>query len=196
MHIKQCRFLLNTLSQTVQKQKLPVTPKMRSRILINAVADTNPYNAEITINKFFNCKLFRPLIKKLIKHESKHVDQLQIMARYIAGMADNTENGLNNFRKFIARKYPLYEDIYPFNKKFYQESIESRGVIKEGHPQFEKAKEYIKAFKEYPDLSILDDLGTLTDKGLKEAVKNFYKKIKLYRNNLLEVEARRYSKQK
>ena len=101
MNIKQCRFLLNTLNQAVKKQNLPVTPKLRSGILIDQYAGSNPYTAEITVNKIYNCRLFRPILRKYIKHETKHMDQFQIMARYIAGMAGNVDAGINNFRKFM-----------------------------------------------------------------------------------------------
>lgn len=197
MNIKQCRFLLNTLNQAVKKQNLPVTPKLRSGILIDQYAGTNPYTAEITVNKIYNCRLFRPILRKYIKHETKHMDQFQIMARYIAGMAGNVDAGINNFRKFIIRKFPIFDaGEFTFNKKFYKDTVARSGVIQEGHPQFEKAKEYVRAFKEYPDLDLLDDLSVCAEKGFKEMLKHKRAKSKLYKNNLLEVEARKAAKEK
>lgn len=134
MYIKQCRFLLNTLNQAVKKQNLPVAPKLRSGLMINVFGgDANPYTAEITVNKIYNCRLFRPLLRKLIKHETKHMDQFQIMARYIAGMAGNVDAGINNFRKFIIRKFPIFDaGEFTFNKKFYKNTVVRSGVIQEG----------------------------------------------------------------
>lgn len=169
MHIKQCRFLLNTLNQAVKKQNLPVTPKLRSEFIINGFGgDSNPYTAEITLNKIYNCRLCRPMLRKLIKHETKHMEQFQIMARYIAGMAGNIDAGVNNFRKFIIRKFPHFDGVFTFNKDFYKKAIERSGIIKDGHPQFEKAKEYVRAFKEYPNLDIFDDLNVCAKKATKK----------------------------
>lgn len=197
MHIKQCRFLLNTLNQAVKKQNLPVTPKLRSEFIINGFGgDSNPYTAEITLNKIYNCRLCRPMLRKLIKHETKHMEQFQIMARYIAGMAGNIDAGVNNFRKFIIRKFPHFDGVFTFNKDFYKKAIERSGIIKDGHPQFEKAKEYVRAFKEYPNLDIFDDLNVCAEEGYKEMLKNKRAKLKLYKNNLLEVEARKAAKEK
>lgn len=197
MHIKQCRFLLNTLNQAVKKQNLPVTPKLRSELIINGFGgDSNPYTAEITLNKIYNCMLCRPMLRKLIKHETKHMEQFQIMARYIAGMAGSIDAGVNNFRKFIIRKFPHFDGVFTFNKDFYKKAIEHSGIIKDGHPQFEKAKEYVRAFKEYPNLDIFDDLNVCAEKGFKEMLKHRMAKSKLYKNNLLEVEARKAAKEK
>lgn len=197
MYIKQCRFLLNTLNQAVKKQNLPVAPKLRSGLMINGFGgDANPYTAEITVNKIYNCRLFRPLLRKLIKHETKHMDQFQIMARYIAGMAGNIDAGINNFRKFLIRKFPHFDGVFTFNKKFYKDTVARSGVIQEGHPQFEKAKEYVRAYKEYPNLSILEDFNVGVEKGYREMLKNRRTKLKLYKNNLLEVEARKAAKEK
>lgn len=124
------------------------------------------------------------------------MDQFQIMARYIAGMASNVDAGINNFRKFIIRKFPHFDGTFTFNKNFYKDMIARSGVIKEGHPQFEKAKEYVRAFKEYPDISLLDDMEIYTEKGYMEMLKHKRAKLKLYKNNLLEVEARKAAKEK
>lgn len=196
MHIKQCRFLLNTLNQAVKKQNLPLAPKLRSGLVLDGFGGLNPYTAEITVNKFYNCRLFRPMLRKVIKHETKHMEQFQIMARYIAGMAGNIDAGINNFRKFIVKKFPHFDGVFTFNKNFYKDMIARSGVIKEGHPQFEKAKEYVRAFKEYPDISLLDDMEIYTEKGYMEMLKHKRAKLKLYKNNLLEVEARKAAKEK
>lgn len=196
MHIKQCRFLLNTLNQAVKKQNLPLAPKLRSGLVLDGFGGLNPYTAEITVNKFYNCRLFRPMLRKVIKHETKHMEQFQIMARYIAGMAGNIDAGINNFRKLIVKKFPHFDGVFTFNKNFYKDMIARSGVIKEGHPQFEKAKEYVRAFKEYPDISLLDDMEIYTEKGYMEMLKHKRAKLKLYKNNLLEVEARKAAKEK
>lgn len=196
MHIKQCRFLLNTLNQAVKKQNLPLAPKLRSGLVLDGFGGLNPYTAEITVNKFYNCRLFKPMLRKVIKHETKHMEQFQIMARYIAGMAGNIDAGINNFRKLIVKKFPHFDGVFTFNKNFYKDMIARSGVIKEGHPQFEKAKEYVRAFKEYPDISLLDDMEIYTEKGYMEMLKHKRAKLKLYKNNLLEVEARKAAKEK
>ena len=54
----------------------------------------------------------------------------------------------------------------------------------------------MRAFKEYPDLDILDDLNVCAEKGFKEMLKHKRAKSKLYKNNLLEVEARKAAKEK
>lgn len=196
MHIKQCRFILNTLNQTLQNNKIKVQPKIKSELLVNFVAaDANPYTAEITLNKVLNSRFLRPLTKKLIKHEVKHIEQFQIMARYFAGLAENIDKGLNNFKDFILQKYPHFE-VSKFNEKFYKKTIAECGLVKKGHPLFEKAKEYVEAFKQYPDLSILDDLEVWSEKGFKQMKKNRKNKRNLYKNNILEIEARQASKQK
>lgn len=124
MNIKQSRFLLNTLNQAVKKQNLPVTPKLRSELIINGFGgDSNPYTAEITLNKIYNCMLCRPMLRKLIKHETKHMEQFQIMARYIAGMVGSIDAGVNNFRKFIIRKFPHFDGVFTFNKDFYKKLL-------------------------------------------------------------------------
>ena len=82
MLVKQCRFMLNTLGQTLEKNNMKVQPKIKSELLINgALGDANPYTAEITLNKILNCKALKFLTRKFIKHEAKHIEQFQIMAR-------------------------------------------------------------------------------------------------------------------
>lgn len=196
MHIKQCRFILNTLNQTLQKNNIKVQPKIKSELLINLIAaDANPYTAEITLNKVLNNRLLRPVTRKLIKHEVKHIEQFQIMARYFAGISENSNKGLGSFREFLLQKYPFFE-YFNFNEKFYSQTIKKDGIINQSHPLFEKAKNYVNALKEYPDLSVLDDLEIWCEKGFKQMIKNRRNKKKLYKNNLLEVEARQASKQK
>ncbi len=196
MQIKQCRFILNTLNQVSEKNKLPVKPKIHTTIFLdNSAAEANPYTGEIKLNFLFNNRLFRPFIKRLIKHEAKHIEQYQIIARYFAGIAQNIDNGLNNFKELILKKFPMYKNE-KFNDKFYKQTIAKDGVIKKGHPLFEKAKEYVKALRQYPDMSPFNDLEVLSEKGVKEMFKNKWHKKKLYKSNFLEKEARMAEKQK
>lgn len=196
MQIKQCRFILNTLNRVAEKNKLPVKPRIYSRIFLdNTAASANPYTAEINLNKIFSLYIFRPLIKRIIKHESKHIEQYQIMARYFAGLSKNIDKGLNNFKGFILQKFPYYNWL-EFNERFYKQTIAKDGVIKKGHPLFKKAKEYVKALRQYPDMSPFNDLEVLSEKGVKEMFKNKWHKKKLYKSNFLEKEARMAEKQK
>ena len=196
MHIKQCRFILNTLNKTAEKNKLKVKPRITSTLFLDNVgADANPYTAEIRLNKIYNFRIFRPITRKYIKHEVKHIEQYQIMARYFAGLAENIDKGLNNFKDLILQKFPHCENS-KFNEKFYKKTIAECGLVTKGHPLFEKAKEYVEALKQYPDLSILDDIEVLANKGFTEMKKYRKQKRKLYRKNLLEVEARIAAKQK
>lgn len=196
MKIKQCRFILNTLNQVTEKNKLPVKPKIRSTLFFdNTAASANPYTAEINLNFIYNNRLFRPLIKRFIKHEAKHIEQYQIIARYFAGLSKNIDKGLNNFKGFILQKFPMCNHL-EFNEKFYKQTIAKDGVIKRGHPLFEKAKEYAKALRQYPDMTVIDDLATFDEKGIKAMFKNRRKKKILYKSNLLEKEAKMAEKQK
>ncbi len=196
MKIKQCRFILNTLNQVAEKNKLPVKPKIHTSLFLdNTAASANPYTAEINLNFIYNNRLFRPLIKKFIKHEAKHIEQYQIIARYFAGLSKNIDKGLNNFKGFILQKFPMYNHL-EFNEKFYKQTIAKDGVIKRGHPLFEKAKEYTKALRQYPDLTFINDLEVYYEKGIKAMIKNKLKKKILYKSNLLEKEARQAEKVK
>lgn len=195
MQIKQCRFLLNTLNQTLQKNNIKVQPKIKSELMLNgAFADSDPYTAKITLNKILNCKLLKFLTKKYIKHEVKHIEQAQIMARYFAGISGNIDKGLEQFRKLLIERFPLSE-IEKFNEKFYKKTIEIDGVINKKHHLFKKAKAYVEAFKEYPDMSLLDDIDVWYNKGFSSMIRNRKRKMKLYKNNILEKEARIASKQ-
>ncbi len=194
LNIKQNRFIINTLWKAAEKNNVSVIPKVRSRFFLsNTFAQADPYTAELSINKVLNCRILRPLIKRLIKHETKHIEQFQVMARFFAGLADNVDAGINNFKQFLLDKAPVCE-VFKFNTKFYQKTIENDGVIKEGHPLFEKAKQYIKAHKEYPDLSPFTSLEIYQEKGYKEMRKFQKQRDKLYKTNLLEVEARKAEK--
>lgn len=196
MQIKQCRFILNTLNQVSKKNKLPVKPRIHTTIYLdNSAAEANPYTGEIYLNLFFNNRLFRPFIKKLIKHEAKHIEQYQIIARYFAGIAQNIDNGLNNFKELILKKFPMYKNDN-FNDKFYKQTITKDGVITKTHPLFKKAQEYIKAVEAYPTSSSTDEIDILINDGIIAMFKNRFQKAKAYRKNLLEEEARRAEKEK
>lgn len=196
MQIKQCRFILNTLNQVSEKNKLPVKPKIHTTIFLdNSAAEANPYTGEIYLNLLFNNRLFRPFIKKLIKHEAKHIEQYQIIARYFAGIAQNIDNGLNHFKELILKKFPMYKND-KFNDKFYKQTIKKDGVITKTHPLFKKAQEYIKAVEAYPTSSSKDEIDILTNDGIIAMFKNRFQKAKAYRKNLLEEEARRAEKEK
>ncbi len=196
MQVKQCRFILNTLSKSLEKNNIKVQPKIKSELLLNgALGDTNPYTAEITLNKILNCKALKFLTRKYIIHEAKHIEQFQIMARYFAGISENINKGLELFKQLLLERFPSCE-FEKFNEKFYKKAIEIDGVIDKKHPLFEKAKSYVEAFKKYPDMSILDDIEIWYNKGFKAMIKNRRAKMKTYKNNLLETEAKQASKQK
>ena len=78
---------------------------------------------------------------------------------------------------------------------FYKKNIEIDGVINKKHHLFKKAKAYVEAFKEYPDMSLLDDIDVWYNKGFSSMIRNRKRKMKLYKNNILEKEARIASKQ-
>lgn len=198
MRVQTCKFLINTLNETAKQNKMSVTPKINSKYISNLKkSEFNPFTGEIILNKIFNSnnKILKPIVKKSIQHNIKHAEQFQIIARYFAGIAQNIDNGLNNFKELILKKFPMYKNE-KFNDKFYKQTIAKDGVIKKGHPLFEKAKEYVKALRQYPDMSPFNDLEVLSEKGVKEMFKNKWHKKKLYKSNFLEKEARMAEKQK
>lgn len=194
MNVKQCRFLLNTVNRVVEKNNYAASPKVRSKIYFGRIAaDFNPYTAEMGINKLLSCRIFRPLIRRMVRHELKHAEQFQIIARFFSGLAKNVDEGLNNFKAFIEQYNPLW-CIDSFNDKFYKKAIAKAGVIDSAHPLFDKAKKYIEAFKKYPDLSILDDMEIYDKKGFRAMLEHKRNKMKLYKSNLLEIEAKKAEK--
>ena len=191
MNVKQCRFLLNTVNKTVEKNNYAISPKIRSRIFIGRIAaNFNPYTAELGINKALSCRIFRPIIKRMVRHELKHAEQFQIIARFFAGLAKNVDEGLNNFKALIEKKNSIW-CLDSFNENFYKKAIARDGVIDSKHPLFNKAKQYIEAVKKYPDLSVLDDLEIFDKKGFRAMLEHKKRKMKLYKSNLLEIEAKK-----
>lgn len=193
MKIGNCRFILNTIQKATQSS---VKPKVKvGKIQQNpmAIAINNPYTAEITLNKYFSCPLFRSFLRKTIKHEAKHTEQFQIVARYFAGLKGNIDDGLQAFKKFLETKHFGNPFWFKFNKDFYKKSILKDGIITKENPLFSKAEEYVEAMKNYPDISkILDS----QNKNPFKAIKTYRQQIKIYNNNILEQEAVTASKQK
>lgn len=196
MKVKNCRFILNTLNKSAENNNLSVMPKIKpkySRKLIDA--DFNPYTAEITLNNITSSRILKPIVKKSIQHTTKHAEQFQIIARYIAGFTENINAGIKNFQNFMLKIFPQYES-QKFNKKYYQQVIKHDGVIKQGDNLFERAKKYVDALKNYPTYEPFENVKIWAEEGFEEMINNRITKNKLKRTNLLEVEARQAAKQK
>lgn len=196
MKVKNCRFILNTLNKSAENNNLSVMPKIKpkfSRKLIDA--DFNPYTAEITLNNITSSRILKPIVKKSIQHTTKHAEQFQIIARYMAGFTENINAGIKNFQNFMLKMFPQYES-QKFNKKYYQQVINKDGVIKKGDNLFETAKKYVDALKKYPKYDPFEDIKIMAEEGFEEMINNKIMRRKLKRNNLLEIEARQATKEK
>ncbi len=196
MKVKNCRFILNTLNKSAENNNLSVMPKIKpkySRKLIDA--DFNPYTAEITLNNITSSRILKPIVKKSIQHTTKHAEQFQIIARYIAGFTENINAGIKNFQNFMLKIFPQYES-QKFNKKYYQQVIKQDGVIKQGDNLFERAKKYVEALKNYPTYEPFENVKIWAEEGFEEMINNKITKNKLKKTNLLEAEARQAAKQK
>lgn len=196
MKVKNCRFILNTLNKSAENNNLSVMPKIRPSYSHKSInADFNPYTAEINLNNITGSRILKPIVKKSIQHTTKHAEQFQIIARYIAGFSDNINEGIKNFQKFMLKKFPQYQS-QRFNKKYYQQVIKKDGVIKQGDNLFERAKKYVDALKKYPIYEPFENVKIWVEEGLDEMINNRITKNKLKKTNLLETEARQASKQK
>ena len=198
MKIQTCKFLINTLNETAKQNKISVTPKINSKYIRKLKkSEFNPYTGEIILNNIFNTntKILKPIIKKSIQHNIKHAEQFQIIARYFAGVAQNIDTGIENFKNLLLEKFPQYESLN-FNKKYYQKVIKQNGTIKLGNNLFEKAKIYIKALKEYPTFEPFENVKICAEEGFDEMILNKINKKKLKANNLLETEAKNATKQR
>lgn len=196
MKVKNCRFILNTLNKSAENNNLSVMPKIKpkySRKLIDA--DFNPYTAEITLNNITSSRILKPIVKKSIQHTTKHAEQFQIIARYIAGFTENINAGIKNFQNFMLKIFPQYES-QKFNKQYYQQVIKQDGVIKQGDNLFERAKKYVEALKNYPTYEPFENVKIWAEEGFEEMINNKITKNKLKKTNLLEAEARQAAKQK
>lgn len=191
MNIKFCRYVLNIVGKA---SKTSVRPAIRFEKL-DAMGINNPYMGEIILNKKLNSGIIKPIfLKKYLRHELKHAEQFQIMARYCAGKAKSTEEGLCQFRKMLGEKLYNNSSIGFLNEKYYDRVIKKDGVIIENTPLYEKAEAYIKAFKEYPDMS--KALEKQSNQSFWDYIINLYKVKKSYKSNLLEKEAVSASKNK
>ncbi len=198
MRVQTCKFLINTLNETAKQNKMSVTPKINSKYISNLKkSEFNPFTGEIILNKIFNSnnKILKPIVKKSIQHNIKHAEQFQIIARYFAGIAQNIDTGIENFKNFLLEKFPNYKSLN-FNKKYYQKVIKQEGTIKSGNNLFEKAKTYLKALKEYPTFEPFENVKIWAEDGLDEMILNKRNKKKLIANNLLETEAKNAAKRK
>ena len=184
MNIKLCSYILNTTAKALKTSTRPVIKFEK----LNAMGAANPYTGEIILNKKLNFCILRHLfLKKYIRHELKHAEQFQIMARYFAGQEKNTEEGLRKFAQMLGKKIYNNPSIGVINAKYYTKVIKNDGIITKSNPLFAKAKEYVKAFNEYPDMSKV--LEKESSQSFFDYVGNLYKSIKAYRNNPLEKEA-------
>ena len=196
MKVKNCRFILNTLSKSAENNNLSVMPKIRPRYSHKLIdADFNPYTAEINLNNITSSRILKPIVKNSIQHTTKHAEQFQIIARYIAGFSENINTGINNFQKFMLKSFPQYQS-QRFNKKYYQEVIKKDGVIKQGDNLFERGKKYVEALKQYPTFEPFENVKIWAEEGFEEMINNRITKNKLKRTNLLEVEAKQAAKEK
>lgn len=191
MNIKFCRYVLNIVGKA---SKTSVRPAIKFEKL-EAMGINNPYMGEIILNKKLNSCILKPIfLKKYLRHELKHAEQFQIMARYFAGKEKSTEEGLCQFRKMLGEKLYNNSSIGFLNEKYYDRVIKKDGVIIENTPLYEKAEAYIKAFKEYPDMS--KALEKQSNQSFWDYIINLYKVKKSYKSNLLEKEAVSASKNK
>ena len=196
MKVKNCRFILNTLSKSAENNNLSVMPKIRPRYSHKLIdADFNPYTAEINLNNITSSRILKPIVKNSIQHTTKHAEQFQIIARYIAGFSENINTGINNFQKFMLKSFPQYQS-QRFNKKYYQQVIKKDGVIKQGDNLFERGKKYVEALKQYPTFEPFENVKVWAEEGFEEMINNRITKNKLKRTNLLEVEAKQAAKEK
>ena len=196
MKVKNCRFILNTLSKSAENNNLSVMPKIRPRYSHKLIdADFNPYTAEINLNNITSSRILKPIVKNSIQHTTKHAEQFQIIARYIAGFSENINTGINNFQKLMLKSFPQYQS-QRFNKKYYQQVIKKDGVIKQGDNLFERAKKYVDALKKYPTFEPFENVKVWAEEGFEGMINNRITKNKLKRANLLESEARQAAKQK
>lgn len=195
MKVKNCRFLLTTLNKSAENNNLSVMPKIKRRFSHKLIdAEFNPYTAEINLNKITSSRILKPIVKNSIQHTTKHAEQFQIIARYIAGFSENINTGINNFKKFMLKIFPQYKS-QTFNKKYYQQVIKKDGVIKQGDNLFERAKGYVDALKKYPKYEPFENIKIWVEYGLDAMINNRATKNKLKRINLLEAEARQAEKQ-
>lgn len=196
MKVKNCRFILNTLNKSAENNNLSVMPKIKPKCSGKLIdADFNPYTAEITLNNITSSRILKPIVKKSIQHTTKHAEQFQIIARYMAGFTENMNAGIKNFQNFMLKIFPQYES-QKFNKKYYQQVINKDGVIKKGDTLFEKARKYVDALKKYPKYDPFEDVKIMAEEGFEEMINNKIMRRKLKRNNLLEIEARQATKEK
>lgn len=196
MKVQTCKFLINTLNETARQNNLSVVPKINSKYMSKLKkSDFNPYTAEIILNSALNSnsKILRPVVKKSIQHTTKHAEQFQIIARYIAGFSKNIDLGIEYFKNILLQKFPQYEPMQ-FNKKYYKKVIKQDGVIKPGHELFAKAKTYIDAFKKYPAYDKFENIKVFAEEGFETMIQNRIAKNKLKTNNLLETEAQKAAK--
>lgn len=196
MKVKNCRFILNTLNKSAENNNLSVMPKIKPRFSHKLIdAEFNPYTAEINLNNITSSRILKPIVKNSIQHTTKHAEQFQIIARYIAGFSENINTGINNFKKFMLKNFPQYQS-QTFNKKYYQQVIKKDGVIKQGDNLFERAKRYVDALKKYPTYEPFENVKIWVEDGLDAMINNRITKNKLKKTNLLEAEARQAAKQK
>lgn len=196
MKIKNCRYILNTLNKSAENNNLSVMPKIKPRYSHKLIdAEFNPYTAEINLNNITSSRILKPIVKNSIKHTTKHAEQFQIIARYMAGFTENINAGIKNFQNFMLKMFPQYES-QKFNKKYYQQVINKDGVIKKGDNLFETAKKYVDALKKYPKYDPFEDIKIMAEEGFEEMINNKIMRRKLKRNNLLEIEARQATKEK
>ncbi len=184
MNIKISRQIISIINSAA---KTSVRPKI-SFSKIDAFGVTNPFTGSIELNEKLGCSVFKPLyLKKYLKHELKHAEQFQIMARYYAGEAGDVQQGLKNFKEMLGAKV-LKDSRFGFiDEKYYTRVIKKDGAITKENPLYKKAEEYIEAFNQYPDMQKV--MNKSSNQSFFEYISNLYKAKKAYKNNPLELEA-------
>lgn len=173
--------IVNTAAKTSSRPKIKFGD-------IEAAGVNNPFTGSITINKNFSCKVLRPFfLKKYLKHELKHAEQFQIMARYYAGEAGCVQEGLNNFKQMLAKKIFNDSSVGYIDERYYIKAIKKDGLITKENSLYQKAEEYIEAFNQYPDMDKV--MFKKSNQSWLEYLKVLYNTKKAYKNNLLEREA-------
>ena len=213
-NIHLARKVLSAYNEVMIKQKITNRPRIEAAWLPAAHACADPVEANITINSFL--LKFRTMsnIKRTMAHELKHIEQFEVIARYLAGVAKNINQGLENFKALAEETTKLTplknmdgkfaklinEELESlpapkFNEQFYKRAIEQKGVITENSPLFERAQKLFHALKNYPDQSILTMIQKVNDNDAKNSIKYVLNNLKLYNANPLEVEAVKAAKE-
>lgn len=108
MNVPKARKILTIYERIAKVQQTEVKPRLKFGVLLGDAAAFNPVSGDITLNKgtWF---IIRFTKRKILAHELKHSDQFTQIARYFAGISENIEAGLENYKKFLINMDPMYE---------------------------------------------------------------------------------------